>query len=66
MEDHLAPSYEWYKDGVLISREVQSFFYIPEMLPDDRGNYSCKVSKGGGSVESDPTQLDVAGIYCQW
>ena len=41
-EGHPAPTYEWYKDGVLIPGEIQPFLYISEPLPEDRGNYTCK------------------------
>jgi mucosa-associated lymphoid tissue lymphoma translocation protein 1 len=63
-EGHPAPTYEWYKDGVLIPDEIESVLYIPEPSPEDRGNYSCKaINSQGETDQSSPAKLDIAGIY---
>ena len=56
------PAYEWYKDGVRIPGEFNSYHYIPEALPDKRGNYSCKVVNSEGQIESDPIKVIISGI----
>ena len=62
-EGHPAPTYEWYKDGVLIPDETESVLYIPEPSPEDRGNYTCKaINSEGETDESKPAKLDIAGI----
>ena len=62
-EGHPAPTYEWYKDGVLIPNEIESVLYIPDPSPEDRGNYTCKaINSEGKTDESKPAKLDIAGI----
>ena len=61
-EGHPAPTYEWYKDGVLILGEIQSFLYIPEPLPEDRGNYTCKAINSLGNITSEQAKLEIPGI----
>ena len=56
-----APSYRWFKDGVLIPGERQSFLYIQETSPQDRGNYTCVATNGQGQTESDPAKLNIPG-----
>ena len=63
-EGHPAPTYEWYKDGVLILREVQPFLYIPEPLPEDRGNYTCKAINSLGNITSEKAKLEIPGKKC--
>ena len=60
-EGNPVPTYQWYKDGVLIPRETQSFLYIPKILPEDRGNYSCKAINTLGNRTSEQAQLDIPG-----
>ena len=60
-EGHPAPSYEWYKDGVLIPGEIQPFLYISEPLPEDRGNYTCKAINNLGNITSEQAQLEIPG-----
>ena len=63
-EGHPAPTYEWYKDGVLIPDEIESVLYIPEPSPEDRGNYTCKaINSEGETDQSNPAKLDISGIY---
>ena len=63
-EGHPAPTYEWYKDGVLIPDEIESVLYIPEPSPEDRGNYTCKaINSEGETDQSNPAKLDIAGIF---
>ena len=62
-EGHPAPSYQWYKDGVLIPDEIESVLYIPEPSPEDRGNYTCRaINSEGETDESKPAKLDIAGM----
>ena len=60
-EGHPAPTYEWYKDGVLIPGEIQSFLYISELLPKDRGNYTCKAINTLGNITSEQAELEIPG-----
>ena len=60
-EGHPAPSYEWYKDDVLVSGETRSVLYIPELSPRDRGNYTCKAINSEGGIVSQPAKLDIQG-----
>ena len=61
-EGHPAPTYEWYKDGVLIPGEIRSILYIAEPLPSDRGNYTCKaINSKGETDQSEPAKLDIQG-----
>ena len=60
-EGHPAPSYEWYKDNVLVPGERRSVLYIPELSPHDRGNYTCKAINSEGGIESQPAKLDIQG-----
>ena len=63
-EGHPAPTYEWYKDGVLIPDEIESVLYIPEPSPEDRGNYTCKaINSEGETDQSKPAKLDITGIF---
>lgn len=62
-EGYPPPTYQWYKDGVLIPGETQSFLYIPETLPSDRGNYSCEASNIRGQMSSDSARVDISGGY---
>ena len=62
-EGHPAPIYEWYKYGELLPGETQSTLHIPEPLPGDRGNYTCRaINIKGRTNESAPAKLDIAGI----
>ena len=63
-EGHPAPTYEWYKDGVLIPGEIQSFLYISELLPEDRGNYKCKAINSLGNMTSEQAKLEIPGKEC--
>ena len=63
-EGHPAPTYEWYKDGVLIPGEIQPFLYISEPLPEDRGNYTCKAINGLGNITSEQAKLEIPGKEC--
>ena len=62
-EGHPAPIYEWFKDGVLITREIQPFLYISDVLPSDRGNYSCSVINTEGAITSTSTLLTIKGMH---
>ena len=55
------PINEWYKDGELITGATQSFLYFSELLPENRGNYTCKAINSKGIMESAPAKLDIKG-----
>ena len=58
------PTYEWYKDGVLIPGATRSSLHIQEVLPDDRGNYSCRATNSEGAILSGSTHVSIPGIKC--
>lgn len=60
-EGYPAPRYEWYRDDELLPGETLSYLYIPEALPGDRGNYTCKAINTEGVSESEPARLDIPG-----
>ena len=61
-EGHPAPTYEWYKDSVLIPGETRSVLSIGESAPSDRGNYTCKaINSKGKTDQSEPAKLDIQG-----
>ena len=64
-QGHPTPSFEWYKDDVLLPGEFQPFLYIAEGLPEDRGNYSCKAINSEGVTQSSQIQINITGIYYQ-
>ena len=51
------PTFQWYKDGVPIWGENEPSLFISEVLPGDRGKYSCEATNSQGAVESGQTQL---------
>ena len=57
-----SPFYEWYKEGILIPGANLPSLRVPEALPDDRGNYSCKAVNSEGAIESGPTIVSLPGI----
>ena len=60
-EGYPPPTYQWYKDGVAVPGATQSFLYIPELLPDDRGAYVCKANNTVGQMTSDYARVDISG-----
>ena len=60
-----APTYEWYKDGILIPGENLPFLYIAEVLPNDRGNYSCRAVNINGQKVSEYALLTIPGKQMQ-
>lgn len=58
-----APSYTWYKDGVLIPGETRSYLYISEVQPEDRGSYTCRAVNSLGEDSSAPASVNIPGIY---
>ena len=62
-ESHPPPQYAWFKDGVLISEETQSFLYISDALPSDRGNYTCFATNTRGASTSASVILTIKGMY---
>ena len=55
------PTYQWYKDGVVIPGEAKSFLYIMETMPDNRGSYSCQAYNGRGRIISDSATVNIYG-----
>ena len=56
----LTPPIQWHKDGVLIPWETNPFLYLEEVLPSDRGNYSC--ARATSTTESNSILLDLVGM----
>lgn len=56
-----APSYTWYKDGVLIPDRTQSYIYISEAQPEDRGSYTCRAVNIVGEDYSAPASINIPG-----
>lgn len=56
------PTYQWYKDGEVVAREVKSFLYIAETLPNKRGSYLCQAYNSRGQTSSDPAVISISGI----
>ena len=63
-EGHPAPTYEWYKDGELVPGESRSFLYIRELLPHNRGSYTCVAINSVGNGTSQEAELDIIGTEC--
>ena len=64
---HPPPTYQWLKDGIPIPQEFRSYLYIAELLPEDRGNYTCMVNNSEGDASEHAT-VNIQGIpvaiYC--
>lgn len=58
---HPSPSYQWFKDGVVMTGETRPYLYIPDTLPDDRGDYTCQAINSEGSITSTPVHLSIEG-----
>ena len=56
------PTYQWYKDGEAIKGETRSYLYIAELLPGERGNYTCVASNSRGSSSED-AKVDLQGEF---
>ena len=55
------PSYQWYKDGVLLTGQISPNLVIREVAPSDRGYYQCTISNDQGSVTSNEILLTIDG-----
>ena len=55
------PTYQWLKDGIPILQETRSYLYIPELSPEDRGNYTCMAHNSKGDA-SEQANVDIQGI----
>ena len=55
------PSYQWYKDGVLLTSQISPNLTIPEVAPSDRGYYQCTISNDVDSVTSNEILLTIDG-----
>ena len=55
------PTYEWYKEGILIPGATRSLLHIHEALPDSRGDYFCKATNSEGTIESDSVHVSIPG-----
>jgi uncharacterized delta-60 repeat protein len=52
-------TYQWTKDGTVISGAIGSSYTIPAVQPTDAGAYAVKVTNGGGTVSSSDATLTV-------
>ena len=55
------PSYQWYKDGVLLTGQINPNLVIREVAPSDRGYYQCTISNDEDSVTSNEILLTIDG-----
>jgi PKD repeat protein/Leucine-rich repeat (LRR) protein len=55
-------SYQWYKNGVIISEAISDSYLITNVQPADSGNYSVVVRNDAGSVNSSMAHLTVTPI----
>ena len=55
------PVYRWYQDGMQVPGANLPNFFIPEISPSNRGNYTCRAINQEGSVESSPGLLTIQG-----
>ena len=55
------PSYQWYKDGVLLTGQISPNLVIREVAPSDRGYFQCTISNDEGSVTSNEILLTIDG-----
>ena len=53
-------TYQWYKNAVLISGAVNSSYAIAAVASTDAGNFTVRVTNGGGTVTSTAAVLTVA------
>ena len=53
------PTYQWYKNDILIDGETNSTISFPSVNRTDAGTYKCIVTNVAGSVESSPIILTV-------
>jgi hypothetical protein len=52
-------SYQWYKDGVSLSGEVNEYYIVPVSAKSDGGVYHVEVSGVCGAVKSPPVTIDI-------
>ena len=57
------PSYQWYRDDVLIEGANLPYLYIPEATPEDRGSYTCVATNENGNTSSNPGLTTIPGIW---
>ena len=61
-DGHPVPTYQWFKDGMLIPNKNESVLDFPEPSPEDRANYSCKaINSVGETDETKPAKLEITG-----
>jgi hypothetical protein len=56
---HPTYTYQWYKNGSIISNATDTVFYLPKIKSADVANYTCVVSNGCNSVISSTATLSV-------
>ena len=59
------PTLQWIKDGLPLAGETRPFLYLPEALPNDRGNYSCLAVNSEGTRESTSIELKIEGLQVE-
>jgi len=60
-----ALSYQWYKNGVLMSGKTQPNLSLNSLTSGDSGDYTCKVSTSCGNIISDVAELKVNQLGIQ-
>ena len=54
--------FQWYKDRELLG-ERQSYLYLQEVLPRDRGEYVCEVTVRNQIIQTAPLLVTLPGTY---
>ena len=55
----VAPSYQWYKDGVAIPGATSASLSLPSVQASSAGTYSVRISNAGGFVRSGDATLTI-------
>jgi len=63
-----APSYQWYKDGSILTGETNTTLSLASVSASDAGSYTAVANNAAGSVESAPAVLSVSVTdpYTSW
>lgn len=61
-----APSYQWFKDGLLLPGETSSSLAIDNASVADTGAYTVRVSNASGTLFATPATITVATGFDAW
>ncbi|XP_077566576.1 mucosa-associated lymphoid tissue lymphoma translocation protein 1 [Stigmatopora nigra] len=54
-----APSYQWYRNGCLLSKKTADTLQIDHAAAKDKGTYLCSISNALEEIWSEPIEVDV-------